>query len=149
VSFEAFNDLRARVVSWCGNNTSKLDASHISSLQEIQRVEQSTTTRIFYIHFCYADIGLHRIYDKIFLKIPCFTDFDTCAMLKFGILFESLPTLTLEHGHCQVAAFDFPQGVPSLVDLLPFEYSKNKTNRFEFGLCDSKDLPFIRENTSR
>ncbi len=106
------------------------------------------THRTFIVTSVYADVPAGRTYDLIF----DFGDHRRTelreAHLLYGVSWERPPLRGLDHGHHQLARFDFPKGAPSLVEELPCDVNDGVC-RSRLGLCDANNWMVIRHGLEK
>jgi hypothetical protein len=140
LSAKRFARERRQSIDWCANNRSKLNAKDLVALDLLQdfELELHPNSRAFIIYCCYADIPAGRTYSAIFDRTNVEIGTETIAKLRFGIFWQRLPTQSLEDGHHQLAVFDFPQGIPAIVETLPIDLNDGGMSPARLGMCDVK-----------
>ena len=98
--------------------------------------------------YAYADIPLPRQYDLIFqIGQP-----DNYVIIDYTITQAVINGWTtvdqLDHGHKHIAIVQFPEGIPSIIDLLPpFSTKQAAQKGNQLGFCTTTDFAFIRNKT--
>ena len=119
LSKERFNREKQSAIKFCTEFPDRLSESNKEALEMLATFSLSENYRAFIIMSCYADIPPFRSYGKIFKITDHSIHISTTAILQFGIFWHKLPILSLEHGHHQVAIFNFPDDVPPIIETLP------------------------------
>lgn len=146
LSPERFLSEKNAVIEWCRSNRERLDSSHETALADLTHFDLNSNSCAFIVIACYADIPAGRTYDAVFRFDDISVGSTTIAKLRFGLFWRRLPIHALEHGHHQVAVFDFPEGVPAIVtDVLPVDMVESPIGHTTLCLCDSTTWDYVRK----
>ena len=143
-----FNGIRENAISWSSNNASKLNASNIEATNELNDFCHAPNEIALHVGYCYADVHSGQTYNTAFTVSSEAAQAQTVAIFRFVIFVGRLPVQTLEHGHRNIAVFNFPSGAPAMIEALPIY--KSHVVLPTAGLCDSRDWHSIAAaNTAR
>jgi hypothetical protein len=143
-----FSQERFGATAWCEENQGRLSESNLAALERLRKVELSENVVAFVVYRCYADIPKDRSYTALFDCSHSSQRQATVALLRVGIFMRQVPIEGLEHGHHQVAVFEFPNGTPPLLKELPLCDEPQVTTKVRLGLCDIDNWEEVRANKS-
>ena len=143
-----FSQERLGAIAWCEENQGRLSESNLAALERLRKVELRENVVAFVVYRCYADIPKNRSYTTLFDCSHPSQGQATIAQLQVGIFMRQVPIESLEHGHHQVAVFEFPNGVPPLLEELPLCDEPQVNTRVRFGMCDAENWKEIRASKS-
>jgi hypothetical protein len=91
----------------------------LARLQPGLAVAPSPTARVFFVGFAYADLPIGKRFEFAFPKGHAYESVATVAQVvavtqQWGKPFDGIP-----HGWKTICFFEFPEGVPEMVDALP------------------------------
>ena len=141
-----FLEIKTSAIAWCSENMSRLNPSNAAALDVLRTISLNQNLIALVIAHCYADIPKGRIYSAIFDRSSMEIE-ETYSELILGIFWQRLPTEGLEHGHHQVVLFEFPKGVPSLLQRLPLCDGTQVSTVPNIGMCDIGNLKDKHELT--
>jgi len=140
-----FAEDRKSVIKWCTENPTRLTASNVAALESLRTIDPAENVAAFITDSCYADIDKDRVYTAMFDPSCPGEVVETSARLLFSVFWRRLPMQGLEHGHHQLVVFDFPNGLPSLVERLPPCDTSTVDSGSWLGLCDIENWKAICE----
>lgn len=137
VSAQRFNVERAAALLWCRDHSERLSPAQISALEDLRTLDSLPNySAVFIQHSAYADIEPHRSYSAAFnLVTPSIGDL-CIATLRFSIHWRRLPMRGLGHGHHHLVVFDFPNGIPAVLDALPVDLFDGGVTKYKLALAD-------------
>lgn len=142
-----FERERDVAVDWCSEHQARLSDADKQALKDLGTLDLSSSHgryQAFIQVHCYADIPPGRIYDTVFELTNPDSCCSTIARLHTAIFWRRLPVNRLEHAHHHLVVFEFPNGVPYLMECLPVDLFDGGATSTKLGLCDEMTLQAMR-----
>lgn len=137
VSNRRFGIERANALRWCSEHPERLKQTDSAALEELSALDSLPSSSAAFIqHSAYADIAPNRIYSAAFdLATPNIGSACT-ARLRLAIFWRKFPLQGLGDGHHHLVVFDFPEGLPAVLDSLRVDVFDGGVSRCRAALAD-------------
>lgn len=132
----------AAVGNWLATKPAALSQQDLDAMRRILDVPLPPDAHPVAVLHCYADVPAGTRYDIVFDRHDLDTSASTSAEVLFGVAFDQYVEPTLSHGHHQTAVLRFPNGMPSLLERLPWDAISSDY----LCLCAAADFAEIRRS---
>jgi hypothetical protein len=130
----------AAVRNWLATSPAVLSEDNVDAMLRTINSTLPLDAHPVAVCHCYADVPAGTQYDVVFDHNNPATNESTSAEVLFGVAFDQYVDTTLSHGHHQTAVLRFPNGMPSLLDRLPWDAISSDY----LCLCAAADFADIR-----